>query len=121
MVGLQNVPFAGGCCAMSVGSDASSNMLCCAPGAPSILSSNSDLDTQDVLIDKTDSIDCAEPADAIQRLYGSIENFAKSVITDHGLEDTFYVMDVGVLEKLYRAWQAAMPRVEVSVDVRQTA
>lgn len=106
MVNSESAPLGG--YAMSFGSDAS-NMLC---AAPSILSSSSDLDTQDVFADKF-CIDCDEPVDAVQRLYGSIESFAKSAIATHGLEDTFYVMDVGVLEQLYRAWQSAMPRVEV--------
>ena len=107
MVNSESAPMGG--CGMSFGSDDASNMLC---AAPSILSSSSDLETQDVFADKF-SIDRDEPVDAVERLTGSLESFAKSAIAAHRLEDTFYVMDVGVLEQLYRAWQSAMPRVEV--------
>ena len=106
MVQFDSAPMRG--CATSFGSDAS-NMLC---AAQSIHSSNSDLETQDVYVDN-ESVECDEPVDTVQRMYGTIEDFAKSAIATHDLEDTFYVMDVGVLKQLYRAWQSAMPRVEV--------
>ena len=94
---------------MSVGSDA---MLC---AAPSILSSNSDLESQDVF-----GVDNSEPMDFdvadtqhLSVISGNIENHLQSVIASHGLEDTFYVMDIGVLKQLYLAWKRSLPRVEV--------
>lgn len=94
----------------SHGSDAS-NMLC---ADPSILSSNSDLDTHDVIICKSEFIYEGINADEVHSLPDTIDSFALSVIASHNLEDTFYIMDLGILKQLYQAWHSAMPRVEVS-------
>lgn len=52
--------------------------------------------------------------DAVALGEGSIaelDHFAAGVIHRHGMEDSFYVYDLGVVARLHRAWSAAMPRV----------
>jgi ornithine decarboxylase len=41
----------------------------------------------------------------------TIDAFARKLITEHGLEDNFFVLDLGALQRLYHGWAAAMPRV----------
>ncbi len=40
-----------------------------------------------------------------------LDMFASGVIRRHGLEDSFYVYDLGVVARLHKAWSTAMPRV----------
>lgn len=41
----------------------------------------------------------------------SIDEFAKSMISKFGLEDTFYVLDLSIVWKLFQAWRQNLPRV----------
>mmetsp|Transcript_7867 Transcript_7867/g.15330 ORF Transcript_7867/g.15330 Transcript_7867/m.15330 type:complete len:478 (-) Transcript_7867:682-2115(-) len=41
----------------------------------------------------------------------SIKALANTFITKHKLEDNFYIVDLGNVERLYKAWMAAVPRV----------
>eukprot|EP00955_Chlamydomonas_euryale_P036745 350545-Chlamydomonas_euryale.AAC.1 len=41
----------------------------------------------------------------------ALEQVALRHISHHDLEDTFYVVDLGNVQRLFRAWKAAMPRV----------
>ncbi|KAL4419048.1 hypothetical protein ABPG77_011030 [Micractinium sp. CCAP 211/92] len=41
----------------------------------------------------------------------AIDEYARKLIADHSLEDNFFVVDLGALQRLHRAWGEAMPRV----------
>lgn len=48
----------------------------------------------------------------------TLDAFARTLIDDHGLEDNFYIVDLGVVRRLYHAWQEAMPRVHPHYAVK---
>lgn len=48
----------------------------------------------------------------------TLDEFARSLITRHGLEDNFYVMDLAIVSRLYSAWNKAMPRVHPHYAVK---
>lgn len=41
----------------------------------------------------------------------SFDSFATSMVKLRGLEDNFYVLDLGIVTRLFKAWFEAMPRV----------
>ena len=41
----------------------------------------------------------------------AIKNLASAYILDTSIDDSFYVFDLGAVQRLYDAWQTAMPRV----------
>lgn len=48
----------------------------------------------------------------------TIEAHIRALIDRHGLEDNFYVVDLGALQRLYHAWGEAMPRVHPHYAVK---
>lgn len=48
----------------------------------------------------------------------TLDEFARSLITRHCLEDNFYVMDLALVSRLYCAWNKAMPRVHPHYAVK---
>ena len=42
----------------------------------------------------------------------SVDEHIKALVTARSLDDTFYVIDLGVVARLYAGWIAAMPRVK---------
>lgn len=91
------------------------------------LSSDSDSDTvEDQFIERLQKKSCAvgdpPPLKGTEAVYSqynttflggsvSVDEFAQSMIEEHGLEDSFYVLDLGVVAKLYNGWKSALPRV----------
>jgi ornithine decarboxylase len=49
---------------------------------------------------------------------GAIDAHARALIAQHGLEDNFYVVDLGAVQRLYRAWGEALPRVHPHYAVK---
>lgn len=48
----------------------------------------------------------------------SVDAHISALIAAHGLEDNFYVMDLGAVHRLYRAWGESMPRVHPHYAVK---
>ena len=48
----------------------------------------------------------------------SIDAHMRGLISRHRLEDTFYVMDLGAVQRLHAAWAEALPRVRPFYEVR---
>lgn len=48
----------------------------------------------------------------------TIDAHLRSLINRHALEDTFYVVDLGAVRRLYHAWNLAMPRVHPHYAVK---
>lgn len=48
----------------------------------------------------------------------TLDTFARTLINRHCLEDNFYVMDLAIVSRLYRAWNEAMPRVHPHYAVK---
>ncbi|PSC69452.1 ornithine decarboxylase [Micractinium conductrix] len=47
-----------------------------------------------------------------------LDEYARKLIADHSLEDNFYILDLGTLQRLYRAWGEALPRVHPHYAVK---
>ena len=42
----------------------------------------------------------------------------RGLISRHGLEDTFFVLDLGAVQRLYAGWAEALPRVRPFYEVK---
>ena len=49
---------------------------------------------------------------------GNIEGYAQQAIYAQGLDDTFYILDLGLLERLFEAWCRLLPRVQPMYAVK---
>jgi hypothetical protein len=49
---------------------------------------------------------------------GAIDTHMRGLISHHHLEDTFFVLDLGAVQRQYSAWVEAMPRVRPFYEVR---
>ena len=48
----------------------------------------------------------------------TIDEYAQKIIHEHQIEDNFYIVDLAVVRRLYRAWQQALPRVHPHYAVK---
>eukprot|EP00898_Chlorokybus_atmophyticus_P000818 jgi/Chlat1/1737/Chrsp13S02157 len=51
-------------------------------------------------------------------LSAEYDQFAKDCIVEHGLEETFYVMDLGAVERRWAEWTQLLPRVQAYYAVK---
>merc|ERR1712078_237526 len=54
----------------------------------------------------------AHPVHSVQRAADAhLDAFCRQAIAEHGLEDSFYVLDLGIVQRRHEVWTSLLPRV----------